>query len=68
MDGCPSLEQFAAHLDNSLSERGRAEMRDHLAVCPICRHLLADTVQALMDARQAPADPAVRRRPQDRRL
>jgi len=36
MTPCPSSEQLSAFLDDEVSDSRRAEMQEHLRVCPMC--------------------------------
>jgi anti-sigma factor RsiW len=36
MTPCPSSEQLSAFLDDEVSDSRRAEMQEHLRICPMC--------------------------------
>ncbi|KIX11261.1 zf-HC2 domain-containing protein [Dethiosulfatarculus sandiegensis] len=45
-DVCPGEEDLAAYMDNRLSAREMAEVQAHLNHCPLCRAVLATTLES----------------------
>src|SRR3954465_11572259 len=54
-DACPEPEQLAAYIDGTLTPDERTQMERHLAECPECRDVVAESVAALDELGGLPA-------------
>jgi anti-sigma factor RsiW len=53
---CPRTEELSAFADRALSAREQTELRQHLHVCPVCRHEL-DALRTLTQELRALPSP-----------